>query len=270
MGKKQQKKNKTTTQYSSLPARMRPRTIHNITDPANMYETTWDDFSKDLYSLIACVRTQSMTLYEDNTEYLHTITSRYEAYPAPAEYARQCGVHYHADSLPARVKQKYRVNKLIGYKLIAETASYIQQPDKAKSPHTFSTSINLGAVDKQMCSLSWDQEENLLVLEWACWFNVYLLTFPLPEYVRSQRDVVKWCLPVVSPKGFTWTYEENTRPVPKEPPQFAAATDYGRVEPYKTIVVNTRGKVVAELVPSACSLGINEQAEGTGPRSQTG
>jgi len=234
------------TQVSSLPKDMKPHTIHNISNPTNMFEVSWEEFTRDLYAFIACVRTQAMVLYEDRKTDMNSSVGQWRVMPAAAEYARQQGINYDITVIPSRVKQKSRINRLIRHKIVTETASYLRQPDENKSEHRFGPTVNLGAADKQMCTLSWDKETNLLVLEWACWENTYLLTFLLPSYVLSERDVLTWSLPVVSPKGFKWAYEERVAPLPVSRPVFAAATDYGRVDAYTTIIVNGRGGVVGE------------------------
>ena len=237
-------------QVSSLPKDMKPRTIHNITNPDDIREVGWNEFTHDLYSLIAFVRTQAIIIYENRKTDINRMAGEWRGAPNAAEYARQRGINYDPTVLPTRVKQKYRINKLVQHKIVTETTAYIKQPDKAKNEHRFGCTINLGAVDKQMCTLSWDRETNLLVLEWECWENIYLLTFALPSYVLTQRNVIKWSLPVVSPRGFKWAYEESVLPLPTSLPVFVAATDYGRVDPYHTLIVNERGGVVGERTSS--------------------
>ena len=145
--------------------------------------------------LIETVRDETIRLYDANKTVLTEELVEYTGTPQPAEYARQKGYLTSFDeSLPKPVKAKSRLEKLVQYKLVSETASYVLNPNPDKKEHSFSRAINLGAVDKQMASLSHDDNE--LNLLWKCWDEEYYLTFTIPSYVL-ERNIVRFTLPTV-------------------------------------------------------------------------
>lgn len=240
---------------SSLPALLQPRLIIDVSTGETIPHS---EFQATLNSLIQEVKTQTQTLYEEHKRDLLVGLESYLGSPQPAEYARQKDYTYDSTRLPARVKAKYRINKLIQHKLVSETASYVLNPNPRKREHSFSETINLGAVDKQMVSLSTD--DRTLTLVWKCWDRELLLEFTLPEYTLKKRNITKWCLPVVSLKGFKYSYIEEKQPQ-LNGSQHYAGTDYGRVEPYSTIVVNEDGGLVAQYRASKRLNQVNRKRE---------
>ena len=128
----------------------------------------------------------------------------------PAEYARQKHYNPNIEELGRGVRAKSRLARLVQHKLMSETASYVRNPNPRKQPHRFSRTINLGAVDSQMVTLS--RESERLILSWKCWENEYELTFLIPHYAQT-RNITKWSLPVVGERGFVFTYQESPVPI---------------------------------------------------------
>lgn len=242
---------------SSLPTLLQPTLILDA-DTGEI--VSFSEFQSSLSNLLQEVKTQTQSLYEKHKGEILEELKSYTGSPQPAEYARQHGYNYDPTLLPKNVKAKYRINKLIQYKLVSETASYVLNPNPNKHEHSFSENINLGAVDKQMVSLSVDKNARILTLLWQCWDREFLLEFTLPEYIFTKRNVSKWCLPLVSLNGFKYSYVEEKNIRLKGAPHYAG-TDYGRVEPYSTIVLNGNGGLVAQYRASGRLNQVNRKRE---------
>lgn len=200
---------------------------------------TWEEYAQiALIPLLDWVLTQTQNLYDQDPEQVraHAVGLHYNA----AEYARSKGYVTDNDSLPYGVKAKSRLNRLVGFKLMSETASYVRNLSLRKNPHKFSHTVNLGAVDAQMVHL--EREGNTLVLTWKCWLDEYELVFTIPKYAL-ERVITKWSLPVVSERGFVFTMQE--RPVPVIGNK-TAGLDLGRVEPFTLAILSTNSKLEAE------------------------
>lgn len=232
---------------SSLPAALTPTQIWDITTGEQI---TLPEFQNTLDNLITFVKNETIRLYEENKKHLLEELEKYTGTPQPAEWARKHEYNYDPTKLPNQVKQKYRLNKLIQYKLVSETASYVLNPNPKKQEHSFNHTINLGAVDKQMVTLSTDNTSHSLTLQWKCWDKEFLLEFHLPAYVFEKRNVTKWCLPTVNRNGFHFSYIENKQEQKHGKHTHYAGTDYGRVRVYSTIIINQKGNCVAQYNPT--------------------
>lgn len=209
-----------------------------ITDKATGNIISWEDYQTvSLYPLLDWVRKDTLTLYGLNPERVHALALNLTG--SANSYGRQNGYKANHMSLPREVKAKSRLGMLVYHKLMSETASYEKNPNPLKKLHSFSSTINLGAVDKQMCVL--EREDHELVLSWACWDKEYELRFTLPRYVQ-ERVITKFSLPLVSETGFIFSYQET--PVPVQGPRIAGL-DLGRVEPFSLVVLSERQKVIA-------------------------
>ncbi len=220
---------------SALP-RLTPVSVVN-TGTGEVLE--WEDLRKgDLSSLLSWVFSETTRLYEGNKVRVHEVANglKFNA----AEYARQNGFISNHSILSRGVKAKSRLDRLVGYKLMSETAAYERNPNPRKQPHTFSRTINLGAVDGQMAGL--ERNDNSLILTWKCWEKEYEISFLIPHYLQT-RVITKWALPVVSEKGFIFVCEEQ--------PELArgskiAGVDLGRVEPFTMAVLSEKGLLESE------------------------
>lgn len=175
-------------------------------------------------------------------------------------YGRQKGYKSGYSSLPRKVLAKSRVNELVLYKLISETASYAKNTNPNKQYPSFPKTVNLGAIDKQMASLS--MEGNVLTLVWKCWDNEYLIDFIIPNYV-IKRDIHKYSLPLVQSTKtgykFIFTIQETTPTL--VPSKLTAGLDQGRVEPFVLAVVNEEGNRVAHYMASGRLKALNTKRE---------
>ncbi len=220
---------------SALP-RLTPMSVVN-TGTGEVLE--WEDLQKsDLSSLLNWVFSETTRLYTTDKVRVHEVANglKFNA----AEYARQAGFTADHMGLSRDVKAKSRLNKLVGYKLMSETASYERNPNPRKQPHAFNKTTNLGAVDGQMASL--EREGNLLILTWKCWENEYEISFLIPHYLQT-RVITKWTLPVVSEQGFIFVCEEQPEPITGSQ---TAGIDLGRVEPFTMAVLSKKGLLEAE------------------------
>lgn len=194
---------------------------------------TWSDLvQSDLTLILDWVLDETNRMYQEH-ETLVLESARTLRFNA-AEHARQAGLNSHHMGLSRGVKSKSRLNKLVQYKLLSETASYVLNPNPRKQPHKFSRVLNLGAVDSQMTTLN--REEERLILTWKCWENEYELTFLIPHYIQS-RPITKWSLPTVSGRGFVFSYQES--PLSQEGKR-VAGVDLGRVEPFTLAILGGR------------------------------
>lgn len=197
---------------------------------------------------------ETQRLYEDHKESLLSDLVDYSGSPQAAEFARQKGYKTDfRDALPREVRAVSRLEKLVQFKLISETSSYVQSSNPNKKEHSFGKNLNLGAVDRQMTELSLDGRE--LNLLWKCWDREYYITFQLPAYVFHKRDVVKFSLPVVRKNkktgDFEFIFNLFERIQPRKGWKHSIGIDLGKVIPYSMAVVNENGSCVASYETSA-------------------
>ena len=201
-----------------------------------------DDWEEPVKELCEWVYAETVRIFETNKE---TVLEQSANLSGSANsYARQRGYKSEAMGLDRSIKAKSRINELVLYKLMSETASYSRNPNPRKQPHKFNRTLNLGAVDKQMVTL--ERAENNLILTWKCWDRELEFAFAIPKYV-TQRNITKISLPVVSGKGFVFTIQENPE---QAQGNNIAGVDLGRTQPYSLAIINERGALVANYIPS--------------------
>lgn len=203
-------------------------------------------------TVIETVFSETKRLYAEHKAELCGKLADYTGSPQAAEFARQNGyVTSFTTTLPKPVKAKSRLEKLVQFKLVSETDSYVKNTNPDKKEHTFNRTINLGAVDKQMAGLSLDGSD--LNLMWKCWDTEYYITFQLPSYVM-KRNVVKFSLPIVKRSKKTGRFEfifnvfELMKP--RKGNKYKVGIDLGKVIPYSMAVVNKQGQRVASYESS--------------------
>lgn len=230
-----------------LISALKPLTPTSIINTATGEYVDPNTFQEKLALLVHAVQDETIRLYEISQLNLSTDLLDYTGTPQPAEYARQKGYRTSFnETLPKSVKAKSRLEKLVQYKLISETASYVLNPNQDKKEHSFSHSINLGAVDKQMASLSLDGGE--LNLVWKCWDAEYYLSFTIPSYV-FERSIIRFTLPTVKldKKTNQYVFVFNVVEMRKRRNGKAhiVGIDLGIVKPYSMAIVNDAGERVA-------------------------
>lgn len=200
---------------------------------------TWESYQAEAIDpLLGWVVKETKRLFEQ--ESARVLADAEGLHHNPAEYARQKQYNPDIEGLGREVKAKSRLARLVRHKLMSETASYVRNPNPRKQPHKFSRTINLGAVDSQMVTLS--REDEKLVLTWKCWEAEYELIFLIPHYAQS-RPITKWSLPVVGGRGFVFSYQEVPVPVFGDR---VAGVDLGRVEPFTLAILGDTGSLEAE------------------------
>lgn len=200
---------------------------------------TWEIFlARSLTPLIDWVITETQRLYDANPESIRMIARDLRG--NAESYGRSRGIKSDWSTLPRDVKAKSRVARLAVFKLMTETASYERNPNPRKQEHSFSRSLNLGAVDSQLAKL--EREDSALILTWKCWEDEYELSFTIPPYA-AHRNITKWSLPTVSERGFVYSMQET--PLPNTGTN-TAGIDLGRVQPFTLAILNDRGCQVAE------------------------
>lgn len=212
----------------------------------------------DIHSLVTFIQTETQRIFDTYTE--QVIEDAANLKGSANSYGRQLGYTSNYADLSREVLAKSRVNELFLYKIMSEVASYAKNPNPKKEYPSFPRTINLGAVDKQMASLSLDG--SVLTLVWKCWSREYLIEFNIPAYVLD-RNLIKFCLPVVryTSRGyeFGFTVKELIPDLPVT--ELNAGVDLGRVEPYTLAVVDSRGNRVAHYTTSGRLKELNTKRE---------
>lgn len=236
--------------------------------PASIIDTTTGEYvSADVLKgklnlLSAAVFAETNRLYELHKLDLFEQLETYNGTPSPAEFARQKGYSTNfTTTLPREVKAKSRLEKLVQYKLVSEVGSYVANPTRNKQEPTFNTTLSLGAVDKQMASLSWDEGE--LNLLWKCWDKEYYLTFTLPAYVL-QRKIVKFSLPLIRRNKdgqYEFIFAVFEQAQQRKGNAHTVGIDLGIVKPYSMAVVNKKGQRVASYEATARLIRLSEKRQ---------
>jgi len=211
------------------------------------------------------VRTQSETIYQGDKERIESAVATWKGTPQPAAFARQQGIITLDKSLlPREVKAQSRIERLVHCNVVSSVASHVSNPNPRKQEPTMSARLVLGAVDRQMATLSVNGRSVSLL--WKVWDKELLLEFELPAYVLQKRKVLKWCLPTVtiSKKSgevvFGFSYVEEPALTRKDNGK-RAGVDLGRVEPYSAVVLSKRGGVEARYVSSPWLRSVNAKRE---------
>ena len=195
------------------------------------------DYESSMKRLVAYVQEETKNLYIENKEKLTQDILSAKRIGSPNSFARSRGYASTYKTLDKEILAKSRINELILHKLVSEVSSHVLNPNMNKQEPGFSPKINLGAVNKQMASLSLEGDN--LSLLWKCWDREFLLEFTIPKYYQT-RNITKWSLPVIQvEKGEVWFYfafQENPQVKPNK--GIRAGLDLGRVEPYTMVIVD--------------------------------
>lgn len=144
-----------------------------------------------------------------------------------------------------------RIERLILHRTISEYSSYLKNDNPLKQEPTYDTlKVTLGAVDKQMATMTYSPELRQSFLRWKCWNREVIIAFDLPDFMHDYR-IDRFCLPTVR-------YDEKKDCVLYDLP-FVESLDYssnefhhcyggvdlGRVEPFVLTFKNSKGAVIA-------------------------
>lgn len=242
------------TQISAIPP-LRPQAIW---DTSTGVAVSLAELQSSIQSLVTFVQKETLATFQENPEQVIQIANNLKG--SANSYGRQQGYKSAALELPREVLAKSRLNELYLYKLMSEVASYARNPNPKKQHPSFPLTVNLGAVDKQMASLS--RENEILTLKWKCWDTEYLIDFIIPAYI-TKRDIKKYSLPLVryTSKGyeFIFSIQENTPILPAS--KLSAGFDSGRVEPITLAIVNKKGNRIAHYTSSGRLKELNTKRE---------
>lgn len=226
-----------------------------LVPPARLYDK--------VRKVLSTVLQETENMYKKHERDLEYALTSYEGSPPPAEYARQQNFKSSfRTTLPRNILAVSRLEKLVQFKVISESSSYFKDTNPSKNKHTFSKSINLGAVDKQMASLS--IEHNFLCLLWKCWDEEYLLYFHLPEYVMS-KNIIKFSLPTVKENKVTrvieFIFSVFEAPLKRKAKKHNVGVDLGKNMPYSMAISNSLGQRVASYEASKQLIKLNKKRE---------
>lgn len=241
---------------SSL-APLKPMQIIDLTTGEN---NNFKDHNKQSIELINYIQKETTDYYKNNAQKIENDIIANPPKFNPSEWARQKGYKININNLPKTVKARSRIEKLYQHKLISEVSSYVKNPNPNKQKPNFSPKINLGAVDKQMASLS--IENNILTLRFKLWEKDYLLDFQIPEYIL-KRNIKKWSLPTIEIRNGEPYYIFSIQEIPLERNNSNnyAGLDLGRKEPFSMVVVNKCGNRIANYKTSGRIRQLNDKRE---------
>lgn len=234
---------------SKLITALSPLKPFRVTDVVTGEIISHQALNITLGSLVEYCHEQTVSLYKNDSQKVLTDVLDYRS--NANAFGRTHGYASGYKDLPREVLAKSRINEIVLFKLISETATYVSNPNPRKQAHAFSRTINLGSVDKQMASLAYHPEEESLTLLFKCWDKELLLEFTIPAYILKY-DIKKWSLPVIKQQGndyvFVFAIQENV-PV-RNKGKHSAGLDLGKVEPYVLAVTNEKGGRVAHYSAS--------------------
>lgn len=208
------------------------------------------DWVTNMSNLTKLVQEHTIRLISKNKAELVTLIAGTQKRFNPAEFARQNNIRVPLDLFPSELKAKSRVEKLIQHKVISEYAAFVLNPNPLKQEPVINQTINFGAVDKQMVTLSY--AEGVLFLQAKIWDTEYEFEFQLPTYVLN-RNIKKVSLPRVQQNKhgelvFHFTIEET--PATRTPSKLKAGLDLGLKTPFVMVVTNENNKLVAQYKTS--------------------
>lgn len=206
-----------------------------------------------LYSITGFVQSETIRLFSQHKKELLTELAKYTGVPQPAEFGRIVGLVMNKSALTREIKAKSRIERLVRYKLISETDSYVKNPQGNKQEPSFSRAINLGAVDSQMVLLRLTGEHEI-TLSWKCWDAEYDIIFNIPDYIM-KRDIVKFSLPIVkldkNTGNYVFIFSITEQARNRKGNKHVIGIDLGVVKPYSMVVVNSDHQRVASYESSA-------------------
>lgn len=249
----------TNTVTSGL-SKMRPHATYDTATGEQLSEAEHDEI---VTLLLNYVQAETQRLFTTHTEELYMSINNAKTISNANSFGRKHGYTSDYHSLPRSIKAKSRINELVLQKLITETASWVNSNVATKQAPTFnSTKINLGAVDKQMISMSFSKEDSVLSLKWKVWDKELLIEFRVPDYV-SKRNVHKWCLPTVQVKNgeVYYYFAVQERVENRGAASQVAGIDLGRSKAYHIGVVNKSGERIADYSPRGIVESLNTKRE---------
>lgn len=235
--------------------------IEAINIETGLQETEWET---PVLSLLNYVKAETVRLHKENSVKLHNeFEEANNRIGSANSFARQRGYKSSYHALPREVRVKSRINELVLHKLVSEVFAFHQSTNPKKQPPAFYPKINLGAVDKQMATLS--SLDSALWLEWKVWDKHLLLKFEIPSYLFS-RDIVKWSLPTVQVSRrtdkpvFYFSVQEKPQTLKKN--TITAGVDLGRVQPFTLAIIDEKtGRIVKKAVSRGRLRELNSKRE---------
>jgi hypothetical protein len=241
---------------SSLPA-LRPV---SITD-TNGRHVSITEHDKSVTSLLEYVQEQTIIMYQHDASKLIREIATAKRLGSANSFARQRGYKSASMGLPHDIKAKSRINELILHKLVSETASYVRSTNPMRNEPSFPLTMNLGAVNSQMASIT-GLHDDRLTLRFKCWDKDVLITFRVPGYIL-KRSILKWSLPRVNMvhgvPAYTFAIMEASET--REPSQCSAGVDLGRVKPFVMVALNKHGAIINQGEASPKLTRLNRKRE---------
>lgn len=229
---------------TSLPA-LKPIMVINETTGAVLSESEW---GVPVHKLLGYVRHEAERTYKRNKGKLEKECENGKG--SANSYGRKLG--YRLNNLPKKVLAKSRIQELYLHNLITTVRSYVNSPVDTKQPPNFPLKVNLGAVDKQMVTLSYQEEDRELTLSWKVWDTQLLFIFQTPPHIQKY-NTTKFCLPTIRENKngvLVWDFAITESYAPALRGSDRAGIDWGVVKPYTMSVVNRNKRLIAVYNPS--------------------
>ena len=253
-----------TTQDGSLP-HQRPISIIDAQTNKSIDE---DEFNQtSLIPLMEFVREETKRLVTNKKDDIVQAIGTADV-KQPVGVAWKNGIRPEM-SLPEgqKVLSTSRIERLVLHRTISEMTSYLNSENPLKQEPTYDAlKVTLGAVDKQMATMTFSSELRQMFLRWKCWNREVIIAFDMPEFMEGYR-ISKFCLPTVR-------YDEDRTCVMYDLP-FVESLDYsdsefhhcyggvdlGRVEPFVLSFKNAKGKLIATFHASGRLRQLNDKRE---------
>lgn len=252
------------TQDGSIPCQ-RPVSIIDAATGKNIPENKFNE--EQLLPLLKFVRTETKQLvrtrYPDIERAIRNTKTK-----QPVGIAWKAGIRPEMN-LPENTSPiaTSRIERLILHRTISEIMSYVNSTNPRKQAPTHEAlKATLGAVDKQMATMTFSPETKQAFLRWKCWTKEVIISFDLPEFTHDYR-ISKFSLPTVR-------YDEKRKCVVYDLP-FTETLDYsqneyhhcyggidlGRKEPYVLTFKNSHDKIIATFHASSRVRQLNAKRE---------
>ena len=160
-----------------------------------------------------------------------------------------------------------RIEKIIQHRVVSELASYVNNPNPKKEEPTFdSLKANLGAADKQICSVEYDTDLGKVTLVWKCWTREIVFIFDVPDFALEYA-IEKFSLPSIrfdeasGQVTYDIPFTENLDYSKNEFHHCYGAYDSGRVIPYFLTFKNHKGAIIASYKASGMCRVLNSKRE---------
>lgn len=253
-----------TTQDGSLP-HQRPI---SIIDAATNQSIDEDDFNRtSLIPLMEFVRQETQQLVTDKRDDIVRAIQTADV-KQPVGIAWKNGIRPEM-SLPEGQKTlaTSRIERLILHRTISEMASYLNSENPLKQEPAYDAlKVTLGAVDKQMATMTFSDELHQMFLRWKCWNREVVITFDVPEFMMGYR-ISRFCLPTVRydvGRGcvmYDLPFVESLDYSVNEFHHCYGGVDLGRVDPFVLSFKNAKGKLIATFHASGRLRRLNDKRE---------